>query len=201
MSAICVYCSSSEGIDESYKELACAVGSELAARGHTLVSGGGRVSMMGRVAVAARAGGARTIGVIPQALHEAEVGDVDAEELIVTQTMRQRKSLMDANSDAFLALPGGIGTLEELFEVWVARSLGMHSKPVVVLDPDGTYAGLRQQIDALVARGFVRPEAGAACVWTTEVAAAFDAIERLWADAPPEPSRESVVEELLESDL
>ena len=107
------------------------VGTELARRGHSLVSGGGDLSMMGAVARAARAGGARTVGVIPEALLAKEVGDRDADELLVVDDMRTRKGLMDERSDAFLALPGGLGTLEELLEVWVARSLGMHAKPVV----------------------------------------------------------------------
>ena len=103
--------------------------------------------MMGAVAAAARAGGAHTLGVIPQALVGWEVADDDADELVVTPDMRARKATMDERSDAFVALPGGIGTLEELLEIWVARSLGMHAKPVVVLDPDGTYAGLRGRRD------------------------------------------------------
>src|SRR4051795_8006573 len=139
MPAVCVYCASGETIDESYKQLAADVGAEIARRGHVLVSGGGRVSMMGAVARAARAGGARTVGVIPAHLVPLEVADTDADELIVVDTMRDRKALMDARADAFIALPGGIGTLEELFEVWTSGSLDMHAKPVIVLDADGFY--------------------------------------------------------------
>jgi uncharacterized protein (TIGR00730 family) len=156
---VCVYCASSQSIDPFYLSLATEVGARLAADGHGLVSGGGRVSMMGRVAGAARAGGARTVGVIPAHLMPLEVADQDADELIVVDTMRERKRVMDARSDAFLALPGGIGTLEELFEVWTASSLGMHDKPVVVLDPDGFYDPLWEFLDKLAARGFVRPAA------------------------------------------
>ena len=159
VAAICVYCASSDGIDESYLRLAAAVGHRLAADGHSLVSGGGRVSMMGALARAARAGGARTVGVIPQHLVPYEVADVDADELIVVDTMRERKRVMDERADAFLALPGGIGTLEELFEVWTAGSLGMHAKPVVVLDPGDFYAPLWRYLDQLVEDGFVRPQA------------------------------------------
>ena len=177
MAAVCVYCASSSTIDPSYVDLAAAVGSGLAARGHTLVSGGGDVSSMGAVARAARAGGARTIGVIPRALLELEVGDQDADELLVVDDMRTRKGLMDARSDAFLTLAGGIGTLEELFEVWVARTLGMHVKPVVVLDADGLYAPLRAQLDLMVERGFVRPAAMDALAWTSTVDEALDAVE------------------------
>jgi len=174
---ICVYCASSEHIEPRYAELATEVGVELARRGHGLVSGGGTVSCMGAVARAARAGGAYTIGVIPQALVDMEIADHDAEELIVTTDMRQRKDELDRHSDAFLALPGGIGTLEEIFDIWVSRSLGMHDKPLVVLDPDGVYDLLRAQIDDLVLRGFARPAARDAIVWTTSVSEAFDRLE------------------------
>ena len=177
MAAVCVYCASSTRIAESYVELAAAVGTELARRGHSLVSGGGDLSMMGAVAQAARAGGARTVGVIPAALLELEVGDRDADELLVVDDMRTRKGLMDERSDAFLALPGGIGTLEELLEVWVARSLGMHDKPVVALDVDGVYAPLRAQVELLVERGFVRPPAEQALQWATSVEEALDLLE------------------------
>jgi uncharacterized protein (TIGR00730 family) len=175
--AICVYCSSSTAIDRSYVELAADVGAELARRGHTLVSGGGSISCMGAVARAARAGGARTIGVIPVPLLDREITDMDADELIVTSTMRERKAIMDERADAFLALPGGIGTLEELLEVWVARTLGIHAKPVVVLDPDGLFAGLRTLVDDLVTRRFVRPWAAGTLRWAGDVGSALDLVE------------------------
>lgn len=177
VAAICVYCASSTRIDPSYVRLAAQVGTALAERGHTLVSGGGDLSMMGAVARAARAGGARTIGVIPRGLLELEVGDQDADELLVVDDMRTRKALMDQRAQAFLALPGGLGTLEELFEVWVARSLGLHAKPVVALDPDGLYAPLRAQVDLMVERGFVRAPAVGALTWTGTVEQALDAVE------------------------
>lgn len=176
MAAVCVYCASSSRVPASYVELAAEVGAALAARGHTLVSGGGRVSMMGAVARAARAGGAHTVGVIPQALVDVEVADTGGE-LIVTADMRSRKAVMEERSDAFLALAGGIGTLEELFEVWTGRSLGLHVKPVVVLDTDGLYAPLRAQVDLLAERGFVRPQARAALQWAGSVTEALDLVE------------------------
>ena len=135
---------------------------------------------MGAVARAARAGGAHTVGVIPQALIDLEVADHDADELLVTDDMRARKGLMDDRADAFLALPGGLGTLEELLEVWVSRTLAMHAKPVVVLDPDGVYDPLRAQVDLLVERGFVREGAQAAVTWVRDPGEAFDAIEPRW---------------------
>jgi len=177
VSAICVYCASSSAIDAAYVDLASRVGTALAARGHSLVSGGGNLSMMGAVARAARAGGAHTTGVIPQALLDVEVGDRDADELLVVDDMRTRKGLMDDRSDAFLTLPGGIGTLEELLEVWVARSLGMHVKPVVLLDADGLYAPLRAQVELMAERGFLRAPARRALQWAATVDDALDLVE------------------------
>ena len=173
---ICVYCSSAQQIDEAYLELATEVGARIAAEGHGLVSGGGRVSMMGAVARAARAGGAHTVGVIPAHLMPLEVADTDADELIVVDTMRERKRIMDERSDAFLALPGGLGTLEELFEVWTAASLGMHAKPVAVLDPNDFYEPLWVYLDELVARGFVRRAALDTLRCTTTIEDAFAAL-------------------------
>lgn len=174
MTTICVYCSSSETIDASYLALAEQVGVRLAEAGYGLVSGGGRVSMMGAVARAARAGGAHTVGVIPEQLMTQEVADVAADELIVVPTMRERKRIMDLRCDAVLALPGGIGTLEELFEMWTSHVLGMHDKPVVVLDPDGLFAPLWSWLEDLVSRGFVRQSALDALVRVSTVDEAFD---------------------------
>jgi uncharacterized protein (TIGR00730 family) len=178
VAAICVFCASSTTIDPSYVDLASAVGSELARRGHSLVTGGGALSCMGAVARAARAGGARTVGVIPAPLLALEVGDQDADELIVVDDMRVRKGLMDSRSDAFLTLPGGLGTLEELTEVWTAKFLGLHSKPVVALDLDGLYAPLREQVAVMVERGFVRANAASSLTWAASVEQAFELIER-----------------------
>lgn len=176
MATICVFCASSEHIHERYTQMAAEVGAELARRGHVLVSGGGSVSSMGALARAARGGGAHTIGVIPKALMRMEVADTEAE-LIVTTDMRDRKGEMDRRADAFLALAGGLGTLEEVFEIWVSRSLGMHDKPLVVLDPDGVYELLRAQVDDLILRGFARPAARDCIVWATSIDEAFDALE------------------------
>ena len=184
MAAICVYCASSNSIDPTYLDLAAVVGARLARDGHTLVSGGGRVSMMGAVARAARAGGAHTLGVIPEHLMPYEVADVDADELLVVQTMRERKRIMDERSEAFIALPGGIGTLEELFEMWTSHSLAMHDKPVIVLDTDGFYAPLWAWLDDLVARGFVRQEALDALHRVTSVDDAFAVIDALGQAVP-----------------
>ncbi|WP_338071368.1 TIGR00730 family Rossman fold protein [Actinomadura bangladeshensis] len=176
--AVCVFCSSSGTIDRRYVELAAEAGAELARRGHSLVSGGAQVSCMGAVARAARAGGARTVGVIPEGLVSVEISDEDNDELIVTPDMRTRKGEMDRRSDAFLILPGGIGTLEELFEVWTARVLAMHEKPVVILDPTGVYEPLRELMVGLTEQGFARPKIWDAIGWTATVPEAFDLLER-----------------------
>lgn len=173
--AVCVYCASVATIPAHYPELAAEVGRQLAARGWQLVSGGGRTSMMGAVAAAARAGGARTTGVIPRSMVEREWADHDSDELLVVESMRERKAQMELRADAFLALPGGLGTCEELFEIWTSGYLGLHVKPVVLLDPDGHWTGLLEWVRGLVGRGFVVPAAVDRLVVTTDVAAALDA--------------------------
>ena len=177
MAAICVFCSSSERIARSHVQIAAEVGTEIARRGHSLISGGGRVSSMGAVARAARAGGARTIGVIPEALVDLEVADHDADELVVTPDMRARKGEMDRRCDAFICLPGGLGTLEELLEIWVSHTLGMHAKPIVVLDPGGIFAPLRAQVGSLVDAGFVRAPAREVVLWATTPVEALDLVD------------------------
>lgn len=172
--SICVYCAS-RAVPQEHLDLAAEVGTAIAERGWTLVSGGGRVSMMGEVARAARAGGARTVGVIPRALVEREVADDDADELLVVDNMRERKGLMDAHASAFLALPGGIGTCEELFEVWTSRYIGMHAKPVVVLDPTGHYKGLLDWLHEMVEKGFASQHSLDSLTVVTDVRAALDA--------------------------
>ncbi|MFI8972582.1 TIGR00730 family Rossman fold protein [Nocardia asteroides] len=174
--SVCVYCSAST-TDPALISLAARVGTEIARRGWQLVSGGGHVSMMGAVATAARAGGAHTIGVIPKHLVHREVADVDSDELLVTDTMRQRKQLMEARADAFLALPGGVGTLEELFETWTGGYLGEHAKPVVVLDADGFYSGLFRWLDELYERRIVTRQARERLIVAADLPAAFAALE------------------------
>ncbi|WP_347955998.1 TIGR00730 family Rossman fold protein [Gordonia aichiensis] len=158
MSAICVYCASGP-VDAEYLTLAAQTGRAIAAAGQTLVSGGGNVSMMGSVARAAREAGGRTIGIIPEHLMVKEVADLDADELIVTDTMRERKRLMDELADGFIALPGGIGTFEELFETWTGAYLGVHDKPIVLLNHGGFYDPLLVWLDDLRDRGFVADRA------------------------------------------
>lgn len=171
--AVCVYCASGPRHPELL-ELARALGESIAERGWTLVSGGGNVSAMGALATGARDAGGHTVGVIPKALLYREVADIEADELVVTDTMRERKQIMEDRSDAFIALPGGIGTLEELFETWTAGYLGMHDKPVVLLDPHGHYDGLRSWLDTLVPAGYVAASALERLQVVTEIESALD---------------------------
>jgi len=180
---VCVYCSSSESIDAAYVTLAAEVGTRLAAAGHGLVSGGGRVSMMGAVARAARAGGAHTVGVIPEHLVPLEVADTDADELVVVDTMRERKRAMDERSDAFLALPGGIGTLEELVEMLSWSQLGLHRKPIGLLDTGGFWAPLVDLLDHMTAERFVSVDHRRLLLAADDPDALLDAMA-VW-DAPP----------------
>jgi uncharacterized protein (TIGR00730 family) len=175
LTTVTVYCGSLKTVPESYLALATEVGRRIAARGWSLAWGGGRTSMMGALARAAREGGARTTGVIPRGLVDREVADSDADELLVVDNMRDRKALMEAHGDAFLALPGGIGTCEELFEVWTSRVLAMHAKPVVLLDVDGHYRGLLAWLEELRERGFVSRFALDSLVVTDDVEVALDA--------------------------
>jgi uncharacterized protein (TIGR00730 family) len=177
VAAIGVFCASSRSIDQRYLDLAHEAGLELARRGHTLVSGGGCVSMMGALADGARAGGAYTFGVIPELLVAREVADTAADELVVTPDMVQRKLIMMDKADAFLTLPGGLGTLDELLEVWTTATLGLHAKPCVVLNAGGFYAGFLDWLRGLVEPGFVRADAIELLKVVDSVPTAFDTIE------------------------
>jgi uncharacterized protein (TIGR00730 family) len=181
VAAVCVFCASSSKLEQRWLDLATGTGNELAARGHTLVSGGGCVGMMGALAAGARAGGAHTVGVIPQSLVDLEVADTAADELIVTDDMGSRKDLMIERSDAFITLPGGLGTLDELFEVWTTATLDLHRKPIVLLDPDGFYTGLLSWLGELAEGAFVRQAALAQVTVVRSIPAAFDAIEQVLA--------------------
>jgi hypothetical protein len=177
MAAVCVFCASSDAIESSWLELAHRVGYELGRRGHRLVSGGGRVGAMGAVAAGARAAGAHTLGVIPQHLVDLEVADTDSDELLVTDGMFERKKVMIEKADAFLTIPGGLGTLDELFEVWTTATLDLHRKPMVLLDADGFYTGLVGWVRDLAAQGFARPAAMELLVVADSVDAALDEVE------------------------
>ena len=156
MRRVCVFCGSSHGASPVYTEAARDLGRRIAQRGMGLVYGGGKVGLMGEVADAALAAGGEVIGVIPYALQAREVGHKGLTELRVVDSMHERKALMADLSDGFLALPGGIGTLEEMFEVWTWGQLGLHSKPCALLDVAGYYSPLLAFLDHTVNEGFLR---------------------------------------------
>lgn len=156
--SVCVYCSSSTSIDPHFVTAARDLGRLLAAGGHQLVYGGASVGTMGELARAAQAGGGRVVGVIPSTMVDREIAFEDADELIVTRDLRERKAIMEERADAFVALPGGFGTLEELLEVLTLRLLGLHTKPIVIVNVDGFYDALLSLFDELIAARFARPE-------------------------------------------
>lgn len=156
LKAICVFCGASPGGNPVYTQAAADLGRTLAQTGITLVYGGGAVGLMGVVADAALAAGGEVIGIIPQSLERAEVGHKGLTRLEVVDGMHARKARMAELSDAFIALPGGLGTLEELFEVWTWAQLGYHSKPLGLLEVNGFYAKLIGFLDHLVDERFVR---------------------------------------------
>ncbi|MEL6463382.1 MAG: TIGR00730 family Rossman fold protein [Pseudomonadota bacterium] len=152
--SVCVYCGSRPGKSVRYTAEAEALGRGIATRGWRLVYGAGDVGLMGSVARAAQAGGADTFGVIPRHLVDWEVGKTDLTRYVVTETMHERKKVMFMNSDAVVVMPGGAGSLDELFEVLTWRQLGLHEKPVVLMNVEGYWNPLVGLLDHVVASGF-----------------------------------------------
>lgn len=156
--AIAVFCGSSFGTDPAYAEAARLTGRTLAERGIDIVYGGGHVGLMGTVADAALHAGGRVIGVIPRQLHDRELAHRGLTELRVVESMHERKALMAELSDAFIALPGGAGTLEEITEQWTWAQLTIHAKPSGFLDTAGFWSPMRAMLDSMVGSGFVRED-------------------------------------------
>src|SRR5437764_8963164 len=156
MRSVTVFCASSIGHDPAYAAAARAFGALLAREGIALVYGGGHVGLMGQLADAALEAGGHVTGVIPRALWDREIGHRALSDLRVVETMHERKALMASLADAFVALPGGLGTLEEIFEVWTWAQLGIHRKPLGFLDALGFYAPLLSFLDRSVDAGFIR---------------------------------------------
>ena len=153
--SVCVYCGSRLGANPAYRTLAQALGTAIGQRGWQLVYGGGRAGLMGEVAEATLAAGGTVVGVIPDSLMKLEVGHAGLTELHVVGTMHQRKQMMAERSDAFIAMPGGIGTFEELFEVWTWRHLGYHDRPLGLLETAGYWAPLMAFLRHSVVEGFM----------------------------------------------
>jgi uncharacterized protein (TIGR00730 family) len=183
--AVCVYCGSSPGVRPEYRAAAAGFGELLARRGVTLVYGGAAVGLMGAVADAALGAGGEVIGVLPRHLATREVAHQSLTRLELVATMHERKARMAELADAFVALPGGIGTLEELFETWTWAQLGLHRKPCGLLDVAGYFAPLAAFLDRMLGEGFVRPEHRAMLVSATDPAALLDALSGYQGPALP----------------
>jgi uncharacterized protein (TIGR00730 family) len=187
--SICVYCGSRHGEQPAYTEAARALGTAIGSRGWQLVYGGGRVGLMGEVADATMAAGGRVVGVIPESLKQREVEHQGLDELHVVPTMHLRKQMMAERADAFIALPGGIGTLEELYEVWTWRQLGYHRSPIGLLNTAGYYDDLLRFMRHSVTEGFLSAEQLAAVqVGTDPQALLLSLMSPAGAQAPGAPS-------------
>jgi hypothetical protein len=180
---VCVFCGSSEGSDPAYREAAAGLGRMLAEAGTGLVYGGASIGLMGAVADAALAAGGEVIGVMPRPLAEKEIAHGGLSELRIVGSMHERKALMAELSDGFIALPGGIGTFEELFEVWTWGQLGYHRKPCGILNVEGFYDQLIGFLDGVVAQRFLRAEHRRMLLQASDPALL---LERLAAYQPPE---------------
>ena len=173
---VSVFCSSAPDIPKSSLDLAFGIGEAIGEQGWDLVWGGGKASMMGAVAKGARSKGAATIGVIPQPLINLEFEDKDATHMHVVSDMRTRKAKIEDLSDAFIALPGGIGTLEEFFEIWVGSYLKFHSKPIAICDPVGFYDPLRTALDHLAEHNFMKTGQAELVSWCKDIPSTLNAI-------------------------
>ncbi len=166
---ISVYCASSTAVSDENLELGFNLGRAIGIAGHDLVWGGGAISVMGEVAKGVRSAGRKTIGVIPERLKNVEFIDHESTELHIVSDMRERKGLIEKLADGFITLPGGIGTLEEFFEIWVGRYLGFHNKPIAVLDPENVYGTLRDALADLTARNFMKPGQHELVKWCSDI--------------------------------
>ncbi|MBS1303541.1 TIGR00730 family Rossman fold protein [Loktanella sp. SALINAS62] len=176
--AVCVYCGSRDGNDPKFAQAAEDTGRSLAAQGWRLVYGAGDVGLMGRVARSAKAAGGATMGVIPQHLLDREVGKRDLDTFVVTETMHERKKVMLMNADAVVVLPGGAGSLDEFFEVLTWRQLGLHDKPILLVNIAGYWDPLVTLLDHVVSRGFAGDDTRAYVTVVDSVAALDTALRR-----------------------
>jgi uncharacterized protein (TIGR00730 family) len=183
--SVCVFCGSAAGTNPVYAETARELGRALAAQKLTLVYGGGRVGLMGQVAGSVLDNGGAVVGVIPHSLALKEIAQEDCTELIVVNTMHERKSLMADRSDCFVALPGGYGTCDELFEILTWAQLGIHRKPVAILNTNGFFTPLLAWLDHVVAEGLLRPKHRELLLVADTVPGLLDALTS-W--VPPEPT-------------
>lgn len=177
LSSVCVYCGASSRVADVHKEAAHALGDGLARRGIRMVYGGGRVGLMGIAADAAIAAGGEVVGIIPEHIQSAEIEHTGLTELHVVDSMHTRKRMMVERADAFVILPGGLGTLDEAFEILTWKQLQLHDKPIVIADVDGYWRPLLGLIDHMVAQGFARIDRSALYRVADHVDGVFEALE------------------------
>lgn len=185
MKSLCVYCASSDRLDPKYPEAAQRVGAEIARRGWTLVYGGGKTGLMGAVARGAKGAGGTVVGVIPEFMKARELAFDEADELITVLTMRERKMLMETRADAFLALPGGWGTLEEIMEILTLKQVDVLQKPVVLFNQDGYYDELLAFFERMIRDKFMRESIRRQYAVADSVEGVFRALEN-WQTEPVE---------------
>ncbi|MCV6546100.1 MAG: TIGR00730 family Rossman fold protein [Cohaesibacter sp.] len=186
MKSICIFCGSNWGNREDYKDAAIAISSEIARRGYTLVYGGAGVGLMGACADAALAQGGKVIGILPEALKEKEVDHKGLSELHLVSSMHERKAMMEDLSDGFISIPGGAGTMDEMFEIWTWGMLGWHDKPSALMNVAGYYDDLIKFLDKTAQEGFVRKAHRDMLIIGEEAGAILDQME---AYEPPQGSK------------
>ncbi len=186
--AVTVYCSSHSDLDAAYVTAGRDLAAGIARAGWTLVYGGNHVGLMAAVADAARAAGGRVVGITPQLLHDRGLSDTAADELVVTASMRDRKAMLEARADALVALPGGLGTYEELFEVIVGKQLGYHAKPIVLVDVNGYFRPLVAMLEHGIERRFIKASARGLIHVAADAAATIDYLRNVRPAAPAGPA-------------
>ncbi len=185
--AIAVYCSSSRTLAPVYYDAGRRLGTAIAQRGWGLVYGGNRIGLMGVLADSVREAGGKVIGITPRLMVDEGIGDEQADELVITDNLRDRKALMEQRGDAFIALPGGLGTFEEIFEIIVGRSLGYHNKPIVLLNIAGYYDPMLAMLEHGIEQHFIRPKARRLWFATDSIDEAIEHIAAGQTSAPPPP--------------
>jgi len=184
---VCVFCGSRSGNRAVYADAARQLGQAMVRRGLELVFGGGNIGLMGVLADAVRDGGGKVVGITPKLFCDKGLDDKACDELVVTDGMRDRKAILEERGDAFIAMPGGLGTFEEIFEIIVGKQLGFHNKPIVLLNINGYWSPLLELINRAIDQNFIKPKARELFYVTSTVA---DAITHLRTYKPPRASHE-----------
>jgi uncharacterized protein (TIGR00730 family) len=194
---ICIFCASADGATPAYLETARYLGRLIAVRGHGLLYGGATVGAMGAVADGALAAGGEVVGVIPDIIMDKEIGHTGLTELHVVRTMHERKAMLASKTDAFVALPGGYGTLDEFIEIVTWAQLRIHAKPCVLVNLNGYYDGFLKFLDHAVTEGFIRPENRTLILVANNASEALEIVEREWSTREEIPAHDPGLNELV----